>query len=208
MATDGHQRQRGIVVAAVERKIIGQAIEQVEGSGHVAGCILQTDDARDLREPHGCVIGQIGDRATWNVVQDDRQPAGLGDFAEVAVQTFLTRLVVIGDDLQRGGCTHLCGVAGEVDCLAGGVATGSGDHGDSTGCLFNRHTDQACMLIDIDRGRLAGGADSNDRCRAALDVPVDEAAVAGQIEAAILMHRRDDGDNAACDHVHMPDQKL
>jgi hypothetical protein len=66
--------------------------------------------------------------------------------------------------------------------------------------VLDRHTNEFAVLFHVDRGGLAGGADHDDTVGTFLDVKVDEAAEAGQIQAAIFLHRRDDGDNRTGNH--------
>ena len=61
-------------------------------------------------------------------------------------------------------------------------------------------SDQLAVLVDIDRRRFAGGADDDDAIRALAHMPVDQAAQGIQIEAAVLVHGRDDGDNGSGNH--------
>ncbi|MBS1163962.1 MAG: hypothetical protein H6R03_1858 [Burkholderiaceae bacterium] len=84
------------------RLFSARALEQVGGAGQVAGGVLDADDPRHLRQPQRGLGRQVGHRAARHVVQDDRQVDRLGHLAEVLVQPFLRRLVVVRHDLQRG----------------------------------------------------------------------------------------------------------
>ena len=104
MAAQQQQRQRGDVVAAVDGEVAlargGERLDQLAAAAEVGGRVLDADDARHLGEPQHRVVGEIGDRAARHVVEDERQVDLLGDRAEVAVQAFLRRLVVVRDDRQ------------------------------------------------------------------------------------------------------------
>jgi hypothetical protein len=65
----------------------------------------------------------------------------------------------------------------------------------STACA-----DQLAMLVDVDRGRLAGGADDHDAVGAFCNVEVDQAAQAREVQTAIVVHGRDDGDKRSGNH--------
>ena len=56
------------------------------------------------------------------------------------------------------------------------------------------------MLLDIDRRRFAGRADHHDGIGSFLNMPVEQLAEGVQVEAAILMHGRNDGDNGSGNH--------
>jgi hypothetical protein len=53
------------------------------------------------------------------------------------------------------------------------------------------------VLFDVDRGRLARGAHHADAVGAFGDVPVDQLAQRGVVHAAVFVHGRDEGDDAA-----------
>ena len=67
-------------------------------------------------------------------------------------------------------------------------------NGHATRHVLNGGADELAMLIHVHSGRLAGGADDDDAVGAFGDVPVDEAAQAGEVQAAVVLHGRDDGD--------------
>ena len=50
------------------------------------------------------------------------------------------------------------------------------------------------MLVDVDRGRFARGADDDDAVGAFGDVPVEKGLEAGNVERAVRLHGRDDRD--------------
>ena len=79
----------------------GSAPEELGGATEVGGRVLEADDAGHLREPQHGLVAEVGDGAAGHVVQEHRQVDLLGDRAEMAVQAFLRRLVVVGDDRQR-----------------------------------------------------------------------------------------------------------
>ena len=66
--------------------------------------------------------------------------------------------------------------------------------------MLDRDADELLVLVDVDRRRFAGGADDDDAVGAFGDVPVDQLPKRGEVERAVLVHRRDDRDQAAGDH--------
>ena len=64
----------------------------------------------------------------------------------------------------------------------------------------DRRLDQQAVLVEIDGGRFAGGADDDDAGRAVGDVEVDQLAERGKIERAALAHRRRDRDETTGQH--------
>jgi hypothetical protein len=124
-----------------------------------------------------------------------------GDACGSAVQAFLGRLVVIGHDRQAGVRTdRLAGRSRQFDGLARRVGTGAGDHGNTPGGLLDGHADQFAVLVDIDRRRLAGGADDHDAVGAFLECGSRSGCANGEVQAAILVHGRDDGDKRSGNH--------
>ena len=68
--------------------------------------------------------------------------------------------------------------------------------------LLDRDADDLAVLLDDDGRRFAGGADDADAVGAFGDVPVDQAAQGGVVDAAVFVHRRDERDDAASDRFH------
>jgi hypothetical protein len=60
------------------------------------------------------------------------------------------------------------------------------------------------VLIKVYSGRLAGGPDDDNAIGAFADVPVDQFPKCIEIEASILMHRRNDRDETAAKLCHFP----
>ena len=55
------------------------------------------------------------------------------------------------------------------------------------------------MFLDIDRGRLTGGANDTDAISAFCDMPIDQFAQAGIVHLAIFVHGCDECHDAAGD---------
>jgi len=66
--------------------------------------------------------------------------------------------------------------------------------------MLHRNLDQLAMLLDIDRRRFASGTDDHDGIGTFVDMEINESAQGIQIETAIFMHGRDDGDNGSSNH--------
>ena len=90
----------GAVVAAVDRKSLRRAANQIGTALEVRGGILDADDVGHLREAHHRVVLHVAHRASRHVVQDRGDVDRLGDRLEMPVQPFLGRLVVVRHDGQ------------------------------------------------------------------------------------------------------------
>jgi hypothetical protein len=57
--------------------------------------------------------------------------------------------------------------------------------------MLHRGFDQGAMFLVVNRRRFAGGADDDDAVGALVDVPVEQTPQPGQVERAVVLHRRD-----------------
>src|SRR5690606_14568714 len=138
------------------------------------------------------------DAAAGHVVEHDGQFArGFSAGPEVLVPAFLGRLVVVGHDLQLTASAHVIGNARQFDGFLGGVGAAAGHDRHPAGRLLDGVADDFAMLCHVDGGGLARGADHADAVRAFGNVPVDEFAQAAVVHAAVYVHGRDEGDDAA-----------
>ena len=140
--------------------------------------------------------------AARDVVQDHRQQSTFSAIvAEMPVQPFLRRLVVVRDDRQAAVGADV-GFAYSASAMASAVelAPVPAMTGTRPARMLDRRLDQQAMLLDVDRRRLAGRADDHDAGRAVRDVEIDELAQRGQVEGTALLHRRRDRDEASGQH--------
>src|SRR6185312_2174049 len=113
--------------------------------------------------------------------------------AEVAVEPFLGRLVVVGHHRQAQVGARLLGESLQLYRLAGGIRTGPGDHRNASGDLRDSSLDKFTVLVVVDSGRFSGSANDDDAVGAFLDVPIDKTAQRGEVQPAVLEHRRNNG---------------
>ena len=100
-------------------------------------------------------------------------------------------------------CTGLFRAAGQVDRLAGGVRARAGDDGDPAGGKLERPANDGAMLFLVERRRLSRGPDGHDGRRPGLDMEVDETPEARVVDAPVLMHGGNEGNDAAAKHVRL-----
>ena len=137
-------------------------------------------------------MGEISHRSAGDVIQNHREFYGLRNGFEMLVEAFLGWLVVIRHNLQRCLGTECGGLSGKFDCLKGGVRASSRDDGNAACGLFHGYADKFEMLVDIDRWRFARCADRHNPIGAFFDMPINQLAVAVEIETAIVKHWRGD----------------
>ena len=204
MGAEHEQRQSGAVITAVNGKILRRAAQQLRAPFHVAGRILDADDVGNLRQPQCRVVLHVGNGPARHVVQDLWQIHRFGDGAEMAVQPFLGRLVVVRYDRKTHARSRLFGVIGQLDRLARGICAGAGYDRHAPSRLFDGSADQQAMFFEIHGGRLAGRADDDDAVGAFADMEIDQRAQSLQIQTAVLGHGGNDGDEAALEHGGFP----
>ena len=194
-----HERHGGRVVAGIHGKAFWQIANQPLGALDVACGFLDADDAWHLSKPKHGVMRHIGDGAARYVVEHNGQIAdGFGDGPEVPVLAFLRRLVVVGNDLQLRIGANASGELGELDGFFGRIGAAASHDRHAAFGLLDRYANDFAVLFDVDRRRFAGGADHAEAIRAFVDVPVDDATQCGVIDTAVVVHRRNERDDAAC----------
>ena len=186
-------------VEPVRCGILARELDKIRPAQHplvtdprqIAGGILDTDDARQLGQlRHG--FGQhINDRTAGDIVDDDRQTAGLVDRGEMRDQTGLGRLVVIGRDNQNRIGTDAFGVFGQTDAFGRVVRTGTCNDGDTPRGGFDDFGDNGFMLGMGQGGRFTGGPDRHQPVRSFRDVPFHQLLERVQIQRAVR-ERRDE----------------
>ena len=204
VAAHEHQRQRGDVLAAVDGEVAlarrREPSQELAAAPEIGGGVLDADDAGHLGEPQRGFGREVRDRAAGDVVEHERQINALGDRAEVAIEPFLRRLVVVRHDRQPAVGADVLRVRSELDRLGGGIAADAGHHVNAAAHVLDDGLDQQAVLVDVDGRRLAGRADDHDAGGAALDVPVAQARERVEVERTARLHRRDDRDEASGQH--------
>ena len=94
------QRQR--VVAAQDGEAFRQPANEFAHPVDAPARFLDRDDVRTmLRQPDDCIRSDVDSAAAGNVVEHELERGRLGDRGEMAEESFLARLVVIGRDEER-----------------------------------------------------------------------------------------------------------
>mmetsp|Transcript_57662 Transcript_57662/g.135746 ORF Transcript_57662/g.135746 Transcript_57662/m.135746 type:complete len:208 (+) Transcript_57662:1182-1805(+) len=202
MAAQQHQRHGRAIVTRVDVEALGRVLDQRGGALDVAGGLLDAEHARQRGTTQRRLGQHVRNGPAGHVVEHHRDVHGLGDRLEVLVNAFLRRLVVVGHDGQRAVRTDGLGIAAQFDGLGGRIGAGACQDGDAALGMLDRDADDLAVFLHADRGRLARGADHADAGGAGLDMPVDQATQGGVVDAAVLVHGRDEGDDAAEDGLH------
>ena len=147
---DREQRQRVLVVAGVVREV--GLPGDLGGRREVALGVLDRHDPLVLGEAQhgGGLDGGAG--ADRDVVHHHRQPAGVGDGAEVAQQPFLRRLVVVGGHREDGVRAGLLGGVRQLDAVVGVVGADACDDRRPAADRLDDGTQQR-LLLRVGRGR-------------------------------------------------------
>ena len=90
----------------------------------------------------------------------------------MAVDAFLRRAVVIGNDGQGVIGADAFGFLRQRDGFAGVIGAGAGDYRNAAGGVFDGGFDHGQMFVHRKRGRFAGGADGDNGVGAVGDMPV------------------------------------
>ena len=120
--------------------------------------------------------------------------------------------VVVRRHQQQGVRAQFFGLLGELDAVGRVVRARARNDRDPAGGLLDGGAHDADMFLMGEGGRLAGGAAGDDRIGAAFDLPLDEFPVLFIVDAAVGLHRGDDGDagagkNRLLTHIDSPHSK-
>ena len=97
-------------------------------------------------------MGEVCDRAAWNVVQHHWQVNRFGNRFEVQVLAFLGGLVVVRNDLQLAVCTYRFRELRSFNRFFGGVGATTG-HDRNPACgLGDRDADDFTMFFNANGG--------------------------------------------------------
>ena len=121
--------------------------------------------------------------AGGDVVQDHRLGAGVGDGVVHGHQAVLGGLVVVGGDHQDGIRPVGAGALGELHGVSRLVGAGAGDDGHPAVNLLAGEGDGPAVLGVAEGGALPGGAADHQGVDALVDLPVDELAELGIVDA-------------------------
>ena len=204
LAAQQHQLDSGSVVARIDEEVLADAAQYVLGTLQVAGGFLDTDDVVDLRQALDGLRQHVADGAARHVVENLRDGHGFGDMAEVQVQAFLGRLVVVRGDQQSGIGANVLGRTGQLDRLTGAVATDR----DTASDLVDHALDHFDVLTHVQRGGLTGGADRDDGIGTLLQVEIHQFAQGRPIQITLRVHGRDQCHHTARNHATAPAGKI
>ena len=134
--------------------------------------------------------------AARNVVEDQGQIHGLGHGRIVLIQAFLCGLVVIGRNEERTVRAGLLGVGGKGNRLVRGIRAGACNHRDPPVHDFHGKRDHALVFFVRERGGFPRGPAGHDAMRAVGNLKLDQLAIRGFVECAVL-ERGDDSDKGS-----------
>ncbi len=164
---------RGILARKLDEiRAAGDAL--LRNAGDVAGCVLHPRDARQFRQGAHGFGRHVDDRTAGDVIDDDRDIAGIVDSGVMRNQPALRRLVVIGRDNQRTVRADLFGELHKPDGLDRVVRSGTGNDRHATVGGLHDHLDDALVFLVRQGRRFAGGADGDQPVRAFGDMPFYE----------------------------------
>ncbi len=189
--------QAGEVVTAVLREARRHGLGDVGRAGHVARRILEAHDARVPRQRGHGVHLQVDDGAAGHVVEHQRQRDGVGLRGEVRHQPLLRGLVVVGHDAEQRIRAAFFGKARQRHRLGRRIGAHAGHDVGAARCVLHGGGQQLAVLGMAQRGAFARGAGYDDAGRAAVDVPVDQAAQRRQVRAQVVGEGREQRHQAA-----------
>ena len=198
-------------VEAMGGRVLSRELAEVRPAGdpgpadarQIAGCILHTHDGGQLGQfAHGSG-GHVDHGAAGNVVDHDREIAGLGQRRVMGDHSGLRRLVVIGRHHKTCIRTHGLGVLQEADRLDRVVGPGPGDDRHPACGGFHHGLDHLFMFL-MGQGRaFARRAHGHQTAAAFGDVPLDKFLQRVKIHRAVL-ERRDQCGHRAFEHHTLP----
>ena len=193
LAAQGQQGDHLVIVAGVDVQLVAAEGRDLCHLTDIAGGFLDAVDERVLAQLLGRLGGDVQAGAGRHVIQDDRNAAGLCHCGEVGDKASLRGLVVVGGHQQQSVCAAGGRLCSQSTAVVGVVGTGTGDDRHTVTHKVHGILDGGQLLL-VGHGRaLAGGATDDDGVGAAGDLILNDATQLIEINAAVLVHRGDDG---------------
>ena len=197
-AAESDQGKSDGVIAGQYRKSFRNGMADFSHLTDVAAGFLDAGDVRDLGQAGQGAGLNVRAGAARDVIKNDRLVHGFRDGAEVAVLSFLRRLVVVrrcGENAidPRPG-PQLPGLG---DRILGRIRSGTGHNRYSPSRYFNRDIENLQPFIMRKRGRFAGGAAGDQKIDARFQLPRDQVAQGSLVDGAVLLEGSDQCRTAA-----------
>ena len=155
-----------------------------------------------LPEVRGGLRQDVGAGAGGDVVEDAGQVRRLRDRGVVGDETLLGGLVVVGRDQKQAVRAERLRLLRHHDRVGGVVGAGSGDDRDPAGGLLHAEADRLKVLVVVERRRLTGRSDRDDRICMICNLKLNEISESLIVDASVFVHRRHDGDAGAFENCH------
>src|SRR5471032_3219057 len=192
------------VVTGVHQEVAADAGQDVLGALQVTGGFLDTDDVRHGGQANHGLGLHVAGGAAGHVVEDLRDVDSFGNSAEVQVQAFLGRLVVVRGHQQAAIGAGFLGVAGQFDRFAGRIGARAGDDSNTPCYALDHELDHFDVFFHIKCGRFTRGADRHNGVGALLQVEVHQFAQAVPVEITLCIHGCDQCHHTARNHATAP----
>ncbi|MNM91872.1 hypothetical protein D3C81_1041830 [compost metagenome] len=199
-----HQLDSGGVIAGIDQEVLADAVQHFLAALQVASGFLDADDVLHLGQTLDGLRQHVAGGTAGHVVEDLRDRHGFGDMAEMLVQAFLGRLVVVRGHQQAGIRATGLGGFGQLHGFASGIGAGTGDHRNTAVDLVNHATDNFKVLAHVESGRLARGADRYDGIGAFLQVEIHQLREAVPIQSTLSIEGGDQRHHTARNHATTP----
>ena len=208
LAAQGQQGDHLVIVAGVDVQLVAAEGRDLRHLTDIAGGFLDAVDERVLAQLLGRLGGDVQAGAGRHIIQDDRNAAGLCHCGKVGDKASLRGLVVVGSHQQQSVCAAGGRLCSQSTAVVGVVGTGTGDDRHTVTHEVHGILDGSQLLL-VGHGRaLAGGATDDDGVGAAGDLILNDAAQLIEIDAAVLIHRGDDGNTRTSKNRILHSKKL
>ena len=128
---------------------------------------------------------------------------GIRDIAEMHLEPFLCRLVVVRGNQENAVGAVLLRLAGQLDRRLGAVGTGAGNHRNPAVHLLRRIADHRAVLLLGERRRLAAcPGDDNTVCTAG-NLLFQQLAELIKVDRSVLPERGDNRNACALENSHL-----
>ena len=162
-SADRHEGQRERVITREHFEPGRQGVAQLVDALHRASSFLDGYDVFEiLGEPRCGFHSDLDATTTGNAVENDWNLHRLSDGFEMAVETLLAGLVVVGSDKQGCISARFFRSQGQGNGFTGRIGAGACDDKTPLVCSLDGDLDNFEMFIVVECGRLSGRAHGDD----------------------------------------------